>query len=160
MTLTSDVEAGQTPPVLKLTRLIAAPRALVWKAWTDPVELAKWWGPKDFTNPRCEFDARKGGALHIDMRGPDGVVYPMNGVIWELIPLERLVFTSGALDEAGKPMFEVMNTLTLADEGEGTRMALEAAVVAIHDPRAANHLPGMEQGWSQSLDRLAALARS
>jgi len=154
MTMASEVQA---PPALKLTRLIAAPRALVWKAWTDPVELAKWWGPKDFTNPRCEIDARKGGALHIDMRGPDGTVYPMNGVVWELAPLERLVFTSAALNEAGTAMFEVMNTVTFADEHGATRMNLEAAVVAIHDPAAAGHLAGMEQGWSQSLDRLSAL---
>jgi len=154
MTVASEIQA---PPALKLTRLIPAPRALVWKAWTDPVELAKWWGPKDFTNPRCEIDARKGGALHIDMRGPDGAVYPMNGVVWELTPMERLVFTSAALDAAGAAMFEVMNTITFADEHGATRMDLEAAVIAIHDPAAAGHLAGMEQGWSQSLDRLSAL---
>ena len=148
---------GSAPLVLKLSRLIAAPRALVWRAWTDPTELAKWWGPKDFTNPRCEIDAAKGGALHIDMRGPDGTVYPMNGMVLELVELERLVFTSGALDDTGAAMFEVMNTVTFADEAGGTRMNLEAAVVAIHHPRAADHLSGMEQGWSQSLDRLEAL---
>jgi uncharacterized protein YndB with AHSA1/START domain len=154
MSMASQMPA---PPALKLTRLIAAPRTRVWTAWTDPIQLAKWWGPKGFTNPRCEIDARPGGTLHIDMRGPDGTVYPMSGVVRELVPLERLVFTSGALDEAGEAMFEVTNTLTFADEAGGTRMNLEVVVTAIHDPKAANHLPGMEQGWSQSLDRLEAL---
>jgi len=158
MTQTSEASTDQAPPSLTLTRLIAAPRALVWRAWTDPSQLSIWWGPKGFTNPRCEIDPRIGGAIHIDMRGPDGTVYPMNGVVWELVPQERLVFTSGALDETGAALFEIMNTVTFADQDGGTRLTVVAAVVAIHDPRAGDHLPGMEQGWSESLDRLEALA--
>src|SRR5512133_1069200 len=59
-----------------LTRTFDAPREVVWRAWTDPKLLAKWWGPRMFTTPRCEVDVRPGGAILIDMRGPDGVIYP------------------------------------------------------------------------------------
>ena len=62
---------------LTITRVFDAPRALVFQAWTDAKHLAQWWGPRDFTNPVCEIEARAGGAIRIHMRGPDGVVYKM-----------------------------------------------------------------------------------
>ncbi len=96
---------------LVLTRTIDAPRELVWKAWTDPNHVAQWWGPHGFTNPVCELDVRPSGAIRIDMRGPDGAVYPMAGIYQAIDVPERLVFTSAGLDEAGKPLFEVLNPL-------------------------------------------------
>ena len=62
-----------------ITTIINAPRALVFKAWTDPKQMAQWWGPKGFTNPVCEMDVRPGGAHRIVMRGPDGTDYPIKG---------------------------------------------------------------------------------
>ena len=55
-----------------LTRIFNAPRELVWKAWTDPQMMARWWGPKGFTNPVCEMDVRVGGKILIHMRAPNG----------------------------------------------------------------------------------------
>ena len=81
---------------LIFTRTIDAPRALVWAAWTDPKHVAQWWGPKEFTNPVCELDVRPGGAIRIDMRGPDGTVYPMAGIYQAIVAPERLVFISAA----------------------------------------------------------------
>src|SRR5882762_715575 len=63
-------------------------------AWTDPKQVAEWWGPHRFTNPVCDLDVRPGGAIRIHMRGPDGTVYPMTGVYQEVVEPERLVFTS------------------------------------------------------------------
>lgn len=57
---------------LTLTRVFDAPRALVYKMWTDPKHLAEWFGPKQFTNPKCEVDARVGGRIHVVMRAPWG----------------------------------------------------------------------------------------
>jgi uncharacterized protein YndB with AHSA1/START domain len=144
-----------TLPRLMLERRIAAPRALVWRAWTDPAALALWWGPKGFAAPRCEFEARVGGAIRIDMLQADGTVYPMDGKVEVVTALEQLVFVCGALSSAGKRLFDVRNSLQLADDGDGTRLTLDVRVIAIHDPAAANHLPGMEVGWNQSLDKLA-----
>src|ERR1700733_2730137 len=88
-------------PEVTITRVFDAPRDLVFAAWTDAKHLAKWWGPHHFTNPVCELDVRVGGAIRIDMRGPQGTVYPMTGVFHEIVPPERLVFTSTPLDENG-----------------------------------------------------------
>lgn len=138
-----------------MTRVFDAPRALVFKAWTDPKHMARWWGPKRFTNPVCELDVRPGGAIRIDMTGPDGVVYPMKGVFHEIDEPERLVLTTSALeDEAGHPQLEVLNTVTFAEQGGKTKLTLRAVVVK-SAPEAGAALAGMEKGWSQSLDRLA-----
>ncbi len=140
---------------LVLTCLFNAPRELVFKVWTDPKHVAQWWGPRGFTNPVCELDLRPGGAILIHMRSPDGIVYPMTGVFQEVVPPERLVFTSAALDSDGNPMFEVLTTVTFAEEGGKTKQILRARVIK-KTAQAAPYLAGMEQGWTQSLERLAA----
>jgi len=135
------------------SRVFDAPREMVFHAWTEAERLKRWWGPKGFTNPVCEVDARPGGAIRIHMRGPDGNVYPMTGVFQEIVPPERLVFTSSALDEKGEPLFELLNTVTFADQGGKTKLTLHAMVSKVK-PEAAQHLAGMDEGWNMSLDRL------
>ena len=139
--------------VLTLTRVFDAPRALVFKAWTEPQRLARWWGPKGFTNPVCEMDVRPGGALRIVMRAPGGSEYPMTGVFREIVPPERLVFTNVAVDKAGKPLLEGFTTVTFAEEGGKTTLVLKARAVAVVAD-AVRFLDGMEEGWAQSLERL------
>jgi len=141
------------------TRRFSAPRDLVFKLWTDPRHLAKWWGPAGFTNPVCEFDARVGGRIHIDMTGPDGTVYPMHGTVEEILPPERLVLRCTCCgDESGKPGIESVTTVTFHADGKGTRLELEARITKFED-FARDALAGMEQGWSETLDRLAELAK-
>ena len=144
---------------LVMTRTFDAPRELVFRAWTDPKRVQQWWGPHGFTNPRCEVDARRGGAMRIDMRGPNGVVYPMQAVFEEVRQPERLVFVTRALDDKGNSMFEVRNTLTLVERGGKTELTLEAQVIRA-TAVAPEYLKGMEAGWSQSLERLASQVRS
>ena len=141
------------PRELTLTRVFDAPRDLVFKAWTERDRLARWWGPHGFTNPRCEIDVRPGGAIAIDMRGPDGNVYPMKGLFREIVPPERLVFTSSATAADGKPMFEMLNSVTFTARGEQTEVRLEVRALMITGD-AARPLQGMTQGWTESLDRL------
>jgi uncharacterized protein YndB with AHSA1/START domain len=151
--------AGQAPQELRLTRILGAPRSLVFKAWTDPKQVARWWGPRGFTNPVCELDARVGGLIRIDMRGPNGTVYPMKGIFHEIVEPERLVFTSTALeDEYGKPLLEILNTIMFEDFNGITKLTLHARLVTKDfklTPQLAAALAGMEQGWSESLYRLA-----
>jgi uncharacterized protein YndB with AHSA1/START domain len=149
-----DIETSQQ--VFNLTRVFDAPRELVFKAWIEPKHLQEWWGPDCFTNPVCEIDPRPGGAIRIDMRAPDGTVYPMTGVFREVVEPERLVFTSYALGADGQPMFEVLNTLTFAEQGGKTALTLEARVTGT-TAAAAPYLAGMDAGWKQSLDRLGGL---
>lgn len=140
---------------LVLTRVLDAPRELVFKAWTDPKLLAQWWGPRGFTNPVCELDPRPGGAIRIHMRSPDGTVYPMTGVYQEIVEPELIVFTSAALDDKGNPMFEMLTTVTFAEEGGKTKQTMRTRVIKV-TPQAAPYIAGMEQGWTQSLERLTA----
>ena len=83
---------------LVTTRIFDAPRESVYKAWTDPKQLANWFPPEGFSSPRCEIDPRPGGVFRVDMQGPqtppfDGKVFPGPGRFVEVVPNERLVFT-------------------------------------------------------------------
>jgi uncharacterized protein YndB with AHSA1/START domain len=117
----------------------------VFDAWTDPKQVALWWGPRGFTNPRCELGVRPGGAIRIDMRGPDGTVYPMTGEYRDVVKPGRLVFTSAALDKQGNPMFENLNTVTFTELEGNTKLTLHARVL-ISTAEAAPHLKGMDKG--------------
>ncbi|MGE5108400.1 MAG: SRPBCC domain-containing protein [Sphingobacteriales bacterium] len=143
---------------LTITRNINAPRELVFKAWTDKNMLEKWWGPYGFTNPVCEIEVKAGGGIYIDMKGPDGTIYPMDGEFHEIIPNEKIVFTSAALDAEGKRLFEVMNTVTFHYEDGKTKLMLEAVVSKIKS-EGLHHIDGMNEGWNQSLDRLINLVQ-
>jgi uncharacterized protein YndB with AHSA1/START domain len=115
--------------------------------------VAQWWGPNGFTNPVCELDVRVGGAIRIHMRAPNGVVYPMKGVFEEIDEPNRLVFISSALDEHGNSMFDVMTTVTFAEQNAKTTLTMQARVMKA-TALAPQYLKGMEAGWTQSLDRL------
>jgi uncharacterized protein YndB with AHSA1/START domain len=143
-----------TAPVT-ITRILDAPRARVFAAWTDPAQVAQWWSPHGFTTPLCELDVRPGGTILMHMLGPDGIIYPDKGVYHEIVPPERLVFTSTAIeDEAGQPQLEVRTTVTFAEYHGKTKLTLQAVVVRA-TPTVAGALAGMAAGWSQSLEKLA-----
>ena len=155
MTQNKSDTAGKSADFV-ISRVFDAPRALVWKAWTDPKQMAQWWGPKGFTNPVCELDVRPGGAIRIDMRGSDGVVHPMTGTFDEIVEPSLLVFTAVAEDQAGNPLLEALTTVTFAEHGGKTKVTVHAKAVGIA-PVAPQMLDGTEAGWTQSLERLAEL---
>ncbi len=138
---------------LILTRILDAPRALVFAVWTNPQHLARWWGPHGFTNPECRADARPGGEIFIRMVG-HGYDHGMKGRFEEVIPPERLVFTSQLEDESGTPFVEIRNTVTFADHGTGRTVLTLHARVLKKGPGSEGPLAGMEEGWTQSLERL------
>jgi uncharacterized protein YndB with AHSA1/START domain len=143
-----------------IRRTFDAPRALVWRAWTDPAIMAQWFGPRMFTTPVCELDVRVGGALRIVMRGPDGNDYPMKGVFTEVVPEERLVFTNTPTDGSGNHLMEGETRVTFADADGKTELAVTAHMVGCA-PLAKQMLAGMEMGWTQTVDKLEVmLARS
>jgi uncharacterized protein YndB with AHSA1/START domain len=139
-----------------LTRVFDAPRALVWKAWTDPKMMAQWFGPRGFTNPVCELDVRVGGSLRIVMRGPDGNDYPMKGEFRVVSEPELLVFTNIAIDSEGRHLLEGETTVTFTEKGGKTTLTLETYAVGLV-PIAPQMLAGMEAGWTQSIDKLHEL---
>jgi uncharacterized protein YndB with AHSA1/START domain len=141
---------------VNITRVFDAPRELVFKMWTDPVLVKKWWGPKDFKNPVCELDARVGGRMHIVMQAPDGLMIPTSGVFTELVEPDYLVFKNYKEDEDGNAQLEVINTVTFTEENGKTTMTLNALATRI-TPEACGSIDGMNVGWNQSIDRFADL---
>src|SRR5438445_727774 len=115
----ASVTAGERE--LVTTRVFDAPRDLVFKAWTDPKQMAQWFPPKDFTAPVCELDVRPGGAIRINMRGPDGSVFPGKGVFREVVPSERLVFT---FEGEGPQHIPPLVLMAVVFEAQGARTKL------------------------------------
>ena len=148
------VEKSKQVREVVVSRTLDAPRDLVFKAFTDPKLVKLWWGPHGFTNPVCELDVRPGGSIKIDMRGPDGIVYPMTGVYREIVKPERIVLTAIALDQAGTPALEVLQTVTFVEERGKTVVTVHARVIKA-TAEGDMYLQGMEEGWIQSLERLA-----
>jgi len=144
------------PQTLILSHPFAAPRLIVYKAWTDSEALAQWWGPRGFTNALCEVHARPGGSLRIVMVSPEGLECPVKGVFRELLKPERILFVIRAFeDEEGRPALEALNTLSFTDHGARSTLTLRVDVLRA-EPEVAFVLAGLEAGCRQSLDRLEA----
>jgi uncharacterized protein YndB with AHSA1/START domain len=154
--MTSHPSARDQRTEVTLTRIFNAPRELVWKAWTDPAMLARWWGPHGFTNPVCEADVRVGGKILIHMRAPDGTVHPMTGTFDEVAEPECLVFRAVPVDKNGTALLESLTTVTLHDLGGRTKVIVHASAAPLQ-PVADGMLKGMQAGWTQSLERLEQL---
>jgi uncharacterized protein YndB with AHSA1/START domain len=146
---------------LNLTREFNAPRELVFKAWTDPVMLAKWWGPNGVTNPTSEVDLKVGGRMYIVMLAGDelgdlaGQRWPMEGVIEEIDNPHKFVFRNQAVDENGNVLIDGHTTVTLEELGpDKTKMTLHVTAKGMA-PMAPQMLEGMTAGWTQSIDKLS-----
>jgi uncharacterized protein YndB with AHSA1/START domain len=96
------------------TRIVAVSRERLFAAYSDPTQLALWWGPKGFTNTFDEFDFRPGGDWKFTMHGPEGKDWPNHTRFIEIVPAERIIY------EHVTPHFQM--TITLADAGSGTQM--------------------------------------
>jgi uncharacterized protein YndB with AHSA1/START domain len=145
---------------LVLTRLIDAPREKLWRCWTEPELLKKWFTPPPFTVPHAELDVRAGGANFVLMKGPDGQEIPNRGVYLEVVKNERLVFTdafTGGWEPSPKPFFTCV--LTFEDEGGKTRYTARARHWRREDCEAHEKM-GFHKGWGIATDQLSALARS
>ncbi|HUO22862.1 MAG TPA: SRPBCC domain-containing protein [Caulobacteraceae bacterium] len=154
--MATTTDAAKLERAITLTRRFAAPRALVFRALTDPEHLMRWWGPNGFTTPECTIDLRVGGAMRIVMQGFDGGRFPMTAVIDALNPPERLGYAFEAYIDAGGPAVRGHNLIVLSEVDGHTELRLIARGEGLR-PEAAFMLQGMKPGWSQSLERLAAL---
>lgn len=145
-----------------ITRVFDAPIELVWKAWTEPERLMRWWGPTNFTSPTCQIDFRVGGKYLFCMRDPDGNDYWSTGVFREIVPLKKFVYTDSFADAEGNVVpasaygmgtdhpDEMVVTVTFEDLGGKTRMT------NITSGFPEGEMKGMAvMGWNQSLDKLA-----
>jgi len=151
--MTATPSAQPREYTVNAERVYDAPRERVFAAWTRAEHLAHWFGPRGFTIHSCEADARPGGLFRLCMRSPEGQDYWVRGSYREVAAPERLVIQCSADDAQGVPRLEEVITVSLADEGGRTRLTLHA-VAGGTGPQAAAMLRGMEQGWSETLERL------
>jgi len=156
MSIAAEIPEAQTR--LNMVRVFDAPRALVWKMWTDPAHMAVWWAPEHFTTPVAEVDPRPGGDIHIVMRAPDGSDYPFDGDFEVVDEPERLVMRTWVRKPDGSIWFEVRNTIRLDEVDGRTTMTFDAQVLTA-TADAVGPLGGMEIGWNQTLNKLDAHIR-
>ena len=145
---------------LVISRLVRAPRAALWRAWTEPDLLKEWWCPKPWTTEVRAFELRPGGAFLTYMRGPDGGTSDNPGCFLAIEPLSRIVFTSQLVGgwRPHTPWMSFTAVITLDDEGEDTRYV--ATVMHPDEATRARHEQlGFHDGWNTCIDQLEAFAR-
>ena len=148
--------SDQLPEPLTLTRTVAASRQQVWDAWTKPEQFAEWFAPETFTVPEIEADPQIGGKLYLEMEDSNGVRYPMSGIYQVVDEPEKLVMINSPLDAEGKALFEIEQSVTLAEaDGQTTMTVTNKVLSATQD--AAPYLAGMKEGLTQSLNKLEKL---
>jgi uncharacterized protein YndB with AHSA1/START domain len=142
-------------------RTFDAPLETVWKAWTNPEELKKWWGPENVSIPECTVDLRVGGQFYIVMEagaamGPyAGTRWPMKATYTVIEENARLNYDAQAWTEGmeATTTIDQVSELTLSEEGGKTKMHLKAAILKA-GPDAGGAAEGMQQGYNQQFDKL------
>ena len=147
----SETRVPADEPIIAFTRLLDAPRELVWKVWTDPKHVGQWWGPNGFSVTTHSISVKPGGLWDFIMHGPDGRDYDNRITYQEVVAPERLVYSHG---EPGDPdQFHVI--VTFEAVGAKTRLVMQSRFPSI---AARDHVArefGAAEGGSQHLDRLA-----
>ena len=145
-----------------ITRIFDATPEELFRAWTDPERLIRWWAPKGFTTPHCRVDLCVGGSFHYCMRSPEGKDYWGIGVYREIVAPERIVYVDSFADTEGNPVppshyglsashpTETLVTVTFVKRDGKTKFTLRHTI-----PVTAEERDGAQQGWNEMLDRLA-----
>lgn len=152
---------------LVLERVLDAPRELVWKAWTDPEHLKRWWAPNPYETPEIELDLRPGGGFTTRMTGPDSFDSRDTGCFLEVIEGKKIVWTSAlgigyrpkALDADGCGGFAFTAVITFEDTDDGRTFY---RAVAMHKDRAdrdTHEKMGFHEGWGTVASQLEQVAR-
>lgn len=161
----------QSNPLFDLvfTRTVDVPRALIWRAWTEPALLMPWFCPLPWKTIDCEIDLRPGGTFSTTMQSPEGNNFPNTGCYLEIVPNEKLVWTNALLQDfrpsAPSPTcggeqvdFKFTAMIELADHAGGTRYT--ATVIHADEAGRKQHaVMGFESGWSTALDQLVAMIK-
>jgi uncharacterized protein YndB with AHSA1/START domain len=157
---------GSVGEELVITRVVDAPRELVWKAWTEKDRLSDWWGPKGFKIHVARLDLRAGGVFHYSMQTPDGKILWGKFTYREIVPPERLVFIVSFSDEkAGVTRhwlsalwpLEVLNTVTFTEHDGRTTIRLSGGPINATEEEVKTFrsaLQGMEQGFNGTFEQL------
>jgi uncharacterized protein YndB with AHSA1/START domain len=149
---------------LVLERVVDVPRELVWKAWTTPSIVTRWFTPAPWTTTRCEIDLRPGGVFSTVMRSPEGKEFPNTGCYLAVVPDERLVWTSMLgpgyrPSRRGGPM-DLPFTAMIELETRGTGTRYTATVFHGSEEDHARHAKmGFKDGWGKALEQLVAVVK-
>ena len=136
---------------LAMKRVLPAPRAVVYAAFCDPTELAKWWGPESFSIPRLEYAPGVGVRYRIEMQPPEGDTFHLTGEFREVDPPARLAYTF-VWEPPDPDDVETLVALAFRDLGHGTEVALTQGPFRTEARRALHR-----DGWTESLDKLERL---
>jgi uncharacterized protein YndB with AHSA1/START domain len=149
-----EVQESTAEREIVISRLFDAPRKMVWEAWTDPKQVALWWGPNGFSTTIEQMDVRLGGVWKQVLHGPDGTDYPNESVFLEVVQYERLVYTMSG-GRKGAPVVQMEKIATLEEEAGGTRVTMHV-VFPSADARDQNVRDyGSIEDGKQTLQRLA-----
>jgi uncharacterized protein YndB with AHSA1/START domain len=138
-------------PVLTITRVFDAPLSLVWKAWTDPAHVARWWGPHGCSVSLDEADRQPGGQFRREMQTTSGGVVAVSGTFEEVVPEQRLV-TNGVLERPGCLPVKTRMTVTFEDRGGKT----ELTIVQTRHDFEADYVKNANIGWGEAFEKLEA----
>ena len=139
------------------SRILDAPPDLVYRAYTEPEAIAQWWGPSRFTTTVEKLDARPGGAWRFVHRAADGGEFAFSGVFREVVPPKRLVFT---FNYEAMPGHEAVETITLEAVEGGKTKVTDNLLFQNREDRDGMLQSGMEEGASESQERLVALLKN
>ncbi|HEX5437327.1 MAG TPA: SRPBCC domain-containing protein [Gemmatimonadaceae bacterium] len=143
----TDSTSAAADPEIVTTRVFDARRDLVFRAWTEPEHVVRWWGPDGFTTTIHQMDVRPGGEWRFIMHGPDGVDYRNEIVFVEVAPPERLVYDHG-------PTPKFRTTVTFSDDSGKTRLTMRMVFMTAADYERAITVFHADQGSEQTLARL------
>jgi uncharacterized protein YndB with AHSA1/START domain len=163
MTRTTDnTEPGHDPELdLVLERVVPVRPELVWRAWTVPEHVVRWFAPLPWTTVDCEIDLRPGGAFRTTMRSDEGVVQSPNVACYlEIVENRRLVWTD-ALLPGYRPSGEPFMTAAILLEPDGPNGTRYTAIAKHRDPatRAQHEEMGFHHGWATALDQLVEVVK-
>jgi len=153
---------------LVLERTLDAPRDLVWKAWTTPEHLKRWFAPKPYEISELELDLRPGGIFRLRMVGPDGfdTGHGNPGCVLEVVEGEKLVWTSAlapgyrpAEPGEGCESFPMTAIVTMKDAGNGRTLYRAVALHKSKADRDMHEQMGFDEGWGKCADQLEELAQ-
>lgn len=144
---------GSEDREIKLARVFNAPREAVFRAWTDPDQVAQWWGPDGFSTVTESMDVRPGGVWRFVMHGPDGVEYSNVVVFQDIAPPDRLAYIHGGAPD-DPHAFEVNVAFKPAGAGTRVTMVMRFPTRECRDLVVKEH--GALEGGNQTLARLAA----
>jgi uncharacterized protein YndB with AHSA1/START domain len=148
------MDAGAGNLVLELTCVLGAPRERIFRALTEPAQLAKWWGPHGFTTPEIDLDLRVGGRYRFGMRPPDGDMFHLSGEYLEIQPPNRLAYTF-RWEEPDPDDRDTVVALSLGEVRDGAELSLSQGGFAT-EARVELH----RGGWTDSFQKLRELVES